>query len=79
MNLEKLVFIDESGAKTNMTRLYGRAKSGQRVQLDGITISGFSERFFLDFHFLFLHKVLRVSMPKKVMLVKQASPTSAVG
>ena len=31
MNLEKLVFIDESGAKTNMTRLYGRAKSGQRV------------------------------------------------
>ncbi len=31
MNLETLVFIDESGAKTNMTRLYGRAKSGQRV------------------------------------------------
>jgi transposase len=31
MNLEKLVFIDESGAKTNMTRLYGRAKEGQRV------------------------------------------------
>jgi len=31
MNLEKLVFIDESGAKTNMTRLYGRAKAGQRV------------------------------------------------
>jgi transposase len=31
MNLGKLVFIDESGAKTNMTRLYGRAKSGQRV------------------------------------------------
>ena len=31
MNLEKLIFIDESGAKTNMTRLYGRAKSGQRV------------------------------------------------
>ncbi|KKL50995.1 hypothetical protein LCGC14_2299950, partial [marine sediment metagenome] len=31
MNLKKLVFIDESGAKTNMTRLYGRAKSGQRV------------------------------------------------
>jgi hypothetical protein len=28
MNLEKLVFIDESGAKTNMTRLYGRAKEG---------------------------------------------------
>jgi len=31
MNLEKLVFIDESGAKTNMTRLYGRAKEGQRA------------------------------------------------
>jgi transposase len=31
MNLGKLVFIDESGAKTNMTRLYGRAQSGQRV------------------------------------------------
>ena len=31
MDLEKLVFIDESGAKTNMTRLYGRAKHGQRA------------------------------------------------
>ena len=31
MNLEKLVFIDESGAKTNMTRLYSRAKEGQRA------------------------------------------------
>jgi transposase len=31
INLEKLVFIDESGAKTNMTRLYGRAKQGQRA------------------------------------------------
>ena len=31
MNLEKLVFIDESGAKTNMKRLYGRAKQGQRT------------------------------------------------
>ena len=31
MNLEKLIFIDESGAKTNMTRLYGRAKAGRRV------------------------------------------------
>jgi len=31
MNLEKLVFIDESGAKTNMTRLYGRAMAGQRA------------------------------------------------
>jgi transposase len=26
-----LVFLDESGAKTNMTRLYGRAPRGQRV------------------------------------------------
>jgi transposase len=34
MNLEKLVFIDESGAKTNMTRLYGRAKAGKRVADD---------------------------------------------
>jgi len=31
MDLEKLVFIDESGAKTNMTRLYGRAQNGQRA------------------------------------------------
>jgi transposase len=31
MELKKLVFIDESGAKTNMTRLYGRAKNGARV------------------------------------------------
>ena len=31
MALEKLVFIDESGAKTNMTRLYGRAKNGVRA------------------------------------------------
>ena len=31
MDLGKLVFIDESGAKTNMTRLYGRAKQGQRA------------------------------------------------
>jgi hypothetical protein len=30
MNLEKLVFIDESGAN-NMTRLYGRAKNGARA------------------------------------------------
>ena len=28
---KRFVFIDESGAKTNMTRLYGRAKPGQRV------------------------------------------------
>jgi transposase len=27
----RLVFLDESGAKTNMTRLYGRALGGQRV------------------------------------------------
>jgi transposase len=31
MNSAKLVFIDESGAKTNMTRLYGRAMAGQRA------------------------------------------------
>jgi transposase len=31
MELEKLVFIDESGAKTNMTRFYGRAKNGTRA------------------------------------------------
>jgi transposase len=31
MDIKKLVFIDESGAKTNMTRLYGRAKNGARV------------------------------------------------
>jgi transposase len=29
--VEKLVFLDESGARTNMTRLYGRAPVGQRV------------------------------------------------
>jgi len=28
---DRLVFIDESGAKTNMTRLYGRGPRGQRV------------------------------------------------
>jgi transposase len=28
----RLLFIDESGAKTNMTRLYGRAPKGERVQ-----------------------------------------------
>ena len=32
--IESLVFIDESGAKTNMTRLYGRAKGGQRCYDD---------------------------------------------
>ncbi len=27
----RLVFLDETGAKTNMTRAYGRARKGQRV------------------------------------------------
>ena len=31
LDLSRLVFLDESGAKTNMTRLRGRAKAGQRV------------------------------------------------
>ncbi len=31
MDPSRLVFIDESGAKTNMTRLYGRAPRGKRV------------------------------------------------
>ena len=31
IDLSKLVFLDESGAKTNMTRLRGRAKKGQRI------------------------------------------------
>jgi len=31
MDLDRLVFVDESGAKTNMTRLYGRAVAGQRA------------------------------------------------
>jgi transposase len=31
MDIQRLVFIDESGAKTNMTRLYGRAKAGSRA------------------------------------------------
>lgn len=30
-NPKKLVFLDETGAKTNMTRLYGRAPIGQRL------------------------------------------------
>ena len=34
MDLQRLVFIDESGAKTNMTRLYGRAKAGARATDD---------------------------------------------
>lgn len=29
----RLVFIDETGAKTNMTRAYGRAKVGERVDV----------------------------------------------
>jgi len=28
----RLLFLDESGAKTNMTRLYGRAQRGERVR-----------------------------------------------
>jgi len=31
MDLDRLVFVDETGAKTNMTRLYGRAEGGARV------------------------------------------------
>jgi hypothetical protein len=31
LDLSRLVFVDETGAKTNMTRLYGRAEGGQRV------------------------------------------------
>jgi transposase len=31
LDVHRLVFIDESGAKTNMTRLYGRCFGGQRV------------------------------------------------
>jgi hypothetical protein len=30
MDIEKLVFIDETWASTNMTRRYGRAPKGQR-------------------------------------------------
>jgi transposase len=31
LNPESLVFIDETGAKTNLVRLYGRAPRGQRL------------------------------------------------
>lgn len=31
LDLQRLVFLDESGAKTNMTRLHGRAKGGLRL------------------------------------------------
>jgi len=31
MDVSRLVFLDETGAKTNMTRLYGRALHGERV------------------------------------------------
>ena len=31
MDLNRLVFLDETGAKTNMTRLRGRAQGGQRL------------------------------------------------
>jgi len=30
VNPTKRIFLDESGAKTNMTRLYGRAPVGER-------------------------------------------------
>jgi hypothetical protein len=32
LNPERLVFIDETGAKTNMVRLYGRAPRGPRLK-----------------------------------------------
>ena len=31
LDCSRLVFVDESGAKTNLTRLYGRAPKGRRV------------------------------------------------
>ena len=31
LDVHRLVFLDESGAKTNMTRLYGRSFDGRRV------------------------------------------------
>jgi hypothetical protein len=31
-DVERLVFIDETGASTKMTRLYGRAKRGKRCR-----------------------------------------------
>lgn len=31
LNPARFVFIDESGAKTNMTRLFGRSKGGERL------------------------------------------------
>ncbi len=31
IGIEKLIFIDESGAKTNMTRTHGRAMNGERL------------------------------------------------
>jgi transposase len=34
MDVARFVFVDESGAKTNMTRLYGRAIAGQRATDD---------------------------------------------
>jgi len=32
LDLQRVVFVDESGAKTNMTRLRGRARHGMRVR-----------------------------------------------
>ena len=31
LDVDRLVFLDESGVKTNMTRLRGRARAGDRV------------------------------------------------
>jgi len=31
LDLSRLVFVDETGAKTNMTRSHGRAEGGRRV------------------------------------------------
>jgi hypothetical protein len=31
MDIEKIIFLDESGVNTGMTRLYGRATSEERV------------------------------------------------
>ena len=36
----RLIFLDESGAKTNMTRLRGRAPRGERVHASAPTATG---------------------------------------
>lgn len=33
---ERLVFIDETSVKTNLTRLRGRARRGQRLEMDAL-------------------------------------------